>query len=60
MVAVLKIVGGCGCGVQRGDEQRAGGRDRGPLKGSRLQTEWEKGKGRVGALAAEASRRRWG
>lgn len=33
MVAVLKIGGGEGGGVQQGDEQSAEGRDRGPLKG---------------------------
>lgn len=39
MVAVLKIGGGEGGGVQQGDEQSAEGRDRGPLKGSGLQSE---------------------
>lgn len=50
--------GGWDGGVQQGDEQRAGGRDRGPLKGSRLWSEWDRGQeGGRGALAAEAG---WG
>lgn len=51
MVAVLKIGGGEGGGVQQGDEQSAEGRDRGPLKG-RVNR-----KGEGGALVAEAG---WG
>lgn len=43
-VAVLKVGGGCDGGVQQGDEQSAGGRDGGPLKGSRLQSEWQRGR----------------
>lgn len=43
-MAVLKGGGGYDGGVQQGDEQSAGGRDGGPLKGSRLQSEWERGR----------------
>lgn len=61
MVAVLKIGGGEGGGVQQGDEQSAEGRDRGPLKG-RVNRKGEgggiSGGGRLGRGASIGSMQR--